>query len=58
MQFNLFREAERAKREQLLSRAAALKMVGTAIAVLLFLFAMVVLIMFFRKRAQIGLFHR
>src|SRR5580658_7176193 len=57
-QFNLFREAERAKREKLLSRAAALKMFGTAIAVVLFLLAMVMLIMFVRKRAQISLFHR
>jgi N-acetylglutamate synthase-like GNAT family acetyltransferase len=52
-QFTLFREAERAKREKLLERAGALKMVGTAMAVLLFLFAMGVLVWFFRHRAQI-----
>jgi len=54
MQFNLFREGERAKREKLLQRAAALKMVGTAIAVLLFIFAIGVLVLFFRHRAQVG----
>jgi N-acetylglutamate synthase-like GNAT family acetyltransferase len=53
-QFSLFREAERAKREKLLQRAGAIKMVGTGIAVLLFLFAMGVLLWFFRHRAQIG----
>jgi hypothetical protein len=49
-QFNLFKEAERAKREQLLQTAAALKMAGTAIAVLLFVFAMAVLLWFFLHR--------
>jgi hypothetical protein len=48
-QFNLFREAERAKREKLLARAAAIKMIGTMIAVLLFVFSMVVLVWFFRR---------
>ncbi len=38
-QFALFRDAERARREKLLQRAEALKMAGTVIAVLLFLFA-------------------
>jgi N-acetylglutamate synthase-like GNAT family acetyltransferase len=51
-QFNLFRDAERAKREKLLQRAAALKMFGTFIAVLLFLFAMGMLVWFFRLRAR------
>ena len=51
-QFNLFREAERAKREKLMQRAAALKIVGTFIAVLLFVFSMVVLFWFFRHRTR------
>ena len=49
-QFTLFRETERAKREKLLHSAAALKMIGTAIAAILFIFAMGVLIWFFRHR--------
>ena len=49
-QFNLFREAERAHREKLLRRAEWLKMAGTAVAVLLFLFAMGVLLWFVRHR--------
>jgi N-acetylglutamate synthase-like GNAT family acetyltransferase len=49
-QFNLFRETERASREKLLQRAAALKLAGTAIAVLLFVFSLAVLIWFFRHR--------
>jgi N-acetylglutamate synthase-like GNAT family acetyltransferase len=53
-QFTLFREAERARRETLLQRAAAIKMVGTLIAVVLFLFAMGMLVWFFRHRAQLG----
>jgi len=53
-QFTLFREAERAKREKLMGRAAAIKMVGTVIAVLLFLFAMGVMVWYFRHRAQLG----
>lgn len=51
-QFALFREAEKAKREKLLQRAAALKTVGTVIAVLLFVFAMGLLFWFFRHRAR------
>ena len=51
-QFNAFREAERARREKLLQRAAALKTVGTLIAVLLFLFSLAVLVWFFRHRAR------
>lgn len=51
-QFALFREAEKAKREKLLQRAAALKVVGTVIAVLLFAFSMAVLVWFFRHRAR------
>jgi N-acetylglutamate synthase-like GNAT family acetyltransferase len=53
MQFNLFREAERAKREKLLQSANALKMFGTGLAVLLFVFAIIVLITFFRHRPQL-----
>jgi N-acetylglutamate synthase-like GNAT family acetyltransferase len=49
-QFTLFRETEKAKREKLLQSAAALKMIGTAIAVILFIFAIGVLIWFFRHR--------
>jgi N-acetylglutamate synthase-like GNAT family acetyltransferase len=51
-QFTLFREAERAKREKLLQSAAALKLVGTVIAILLFVFSMVVLFWFFRHRTR------
>ena len=51
-QFELFREAERARREKLLQRAAALKTVGTLIAVLLFIFSLGVLVWFFRHRAR------
>ena len=49
-QFTLFREAEKAKREKLLQSAAALKMVGTVIALLLFVFSMIILLWFFRHR--------
>jgi N-acetylglutamate synthase-like GNAT family acetyltransferase len=52
-QFNLFRDAERAKREKLLHHAAALKMVGTFIAVLLFILAMGTLFWFFRNRTHL-----
>jgi N-acetylglutamate synthase-like GNAT family acetyltransferase len=51
-QFNLFREAERARREKLLQRAAVVKMAGTLIAVLLFLFSLAVLVWFFRHRGR------
>jgi N-acetylglutamate synthase-like GNAT family acetyltransferase len=51
-QFTLFREAEKAKREKLLQSAAALKMVGTVIALLLFVFSMVILLWFFRHRTR------
>ena len=49
-QFALFREAEKAKREKLLQSAAALKTIGTVIALVLFVFSMVVLFWFFRHR--------
>lgn len=49
-QFALFRETERAQREKLLQRAELLKMAGTGIAVLLFVFALLVLIWFVRHR--------
>ncbi len=51
-QFALFREAERAKREKLLQRAAAIRVVGTAIAVLLFVLSMGMLFWFFRHRTR------
>jgi N-acetylglutamate synthase-like GNAT family acetyltransferase len=49
-QFALFRETERSRREKLLQRAELLKMAGTGVAVLLFLFALGVLIWFVRHR--------
>ena len=49
-QFQLFRQAEQARRERLLQRAAVVKMVGTLIAVLLFVFSIAVLVWFFRHR--------
>lgn len=49
-QFALFREAERAQREKLLQRAEFLKLAGTGVAVLLFLFALGVLVWFARHR--------
>jgi hypothetical protein len=49
-QFALFREAEKAKREKLLQSAAALKTIGTVIALVLFVFSMVILFWFFRHR--------
>jgi N-acetylglutamate synthase-like GNAT family acetyltransferase len=49
-QFNLFRETERAKREKLLQRAEALRVIGTVIAALLFIFAIGVLFWFVRHR--------
>jgi N-acetylglutamate synthase-like GNAT family acetyltransferase len=48
--FTLYLQTERAKREKLLQRAAALKVVGTVIAVILFVFSMGVLFWFFRHR--------
>ena len=51
-QFQLFREAERARRERLLQRAAAVKIAGTLIAVLLFIFSIGVLVWFFRHRPR------
>jgi len=51
-QFNLFREAERAKREKMLQRAAILKTAGTLIAALLFVFAIGVLFWFIRHQAR------
>jgi hypothetical protein len=49
-QFALFREAQRAQREKLLHRAEMLKMAGTGLAILLFAFAIGVLIWFVRHR--------
>jgi N-acetylglutamate synthase-like GNAT family acetyltransferase len=52
-QFNLFREAERAKREKLLQHAALVKMIGTALAVLLFALSAGVLVWFLLHRTQL-----
>ncbi len=49
-QFTLYLQTERAKREKLLQSAAALKMAGTVIAVILFIFSMGLLFWFFRHR--------
>jgi N-acetylglutamate synthase-like GNAT family acetyltransferase len=49
-QFAVFREAERVKREKLLQRAHAIKMIGTVIAVVVFLMALAVLLWFVRHR--------
>jgi N-acetylglutamate synthase-like GNAT family acetyltransferase len=49
-QFAIFRDAERAKREKILQRAELLKMAGTGISVLLFLFAIAVLVWVMRHR--------
>jgi N-acetylglutamate synthase-like GNAT family acetyltransferase len=49
-QFRLFRETEQANREKLLQRANALRMAGTGIAVLLFLFALGFLLWIARHR--------
>jgi N-acetylglutamate synthase-like GNAT family acetyltransferase len=51
-QFQIFLDAERAKREKLLQGAAALKTAGTLIAALLFVFAMGVLVWFIRNRLR------
>jgi N-acetylglutamate synthase-like GNAT family acetyltransferase len=49
-QFALYLQTERAKREKLLQSAATLKVVGTVMAVVLFVFSMVILFWFFRHR--------
>jgi hypothetical protein len=49
-QFTLFRDAERIRREKILQRANALRMAGTGLAVILFLFALGLLIWFARHR--------
>jgi N-acetylglutamate synthase-like GNAT family acetyltransferase len=49
-QFALFRDAERARLEKLLQRAHAVKMVGTGIAVILFLLALGTLVWFVHHR--------
>jgi N-acetylglutamate synthase-like GNAT family acetyltransferase len=49
-QFAMFRDAERARLEKLLQRAHAVKMVGTGIAVILFLLALGTLVWFVRHR--------
>lgn len=49
-QFAMFRESERLKREKVLARAKALKMAGTFLAALLFVFAMIVLMAYIRHK--------
>ncbi|HUD83500.1 MAG TPA: hypothetical protein VMQ67_08345 [Candidatus Saccharimonadales bacterium] len=49
-QFAIFRDAERVRLEKLLQRAHALKMVGTGIAVILFLLALGTLVWFVHHR--------
>jgi N-acetylglutamate synthase-like GNAT family acetyltransferase len=49
-QFALFRDAEKARLEKLLQRAHAVRMVGTGIAVILFLLALATLIWFVHQR--------
>jgi N-acetylglutamate synthase-like GNAT family acetyltransferase len=49
-QFAVFREAERARREKLLHRAHAIKMIGTGLVVIIFVMAVLTLIWFARQR--------
>jgi N-acetylglutamate synthase-like GNAT family acetyltransferase len=49
-QFSLFRETERARREKLLRRAEALRVIGTVIAALLFFIAIGMLFWYVRQR--------
>jgi N-acetylglutamate synthase-like GNAT family acetyltransferase len=49
-QFALFREAERARLDKLLRRAHAIRMIGTGLAVLLFLWALAMLVWFVHHR--------
>ena len=49
-QFAMFRDAEKAKREKLLQRANAIRVVGTGIAVVLFLTALATLVWFVHHR--------
>jgi N-acetylglutamate synthase-like GNAT family acetyltransferase len=49
-QFALFREAEQARLEKLLQRAHAIKIIGTGIAVMLFLLALATLVWFVHHR--------
>jgi N-acetylglutamate synthase-like GNAT family acetyltransferase len=49
-QFAMFRDAERARLEKLLQRAHTIKMIGTGIAVALFLLALATLVWFVRHR--------
>jgi N-acetylglutamate synthase-like GNAT family acetyltransferase len=51
-QFNLFREAERAKREALLQRAAVLKWAGLLIALLLFVFSTGLMLWYYFHRRR------
>jgi N-acetylglutamate synthase-like GNAT family acetyltransferase len=49
-QFALYREAENVRREKLLRRAHTIKMIGTGIAVVIFLMALLILLWFVRNR--------
>ena len=49
-QFVMFREAEQARRDKLMQKAHMLKMIGTGLAVVLFLMAMMILFWFVRHR--------
>jgi N-acetylglutamate synthase-like GNAT family acetyltransferase len=49
-QFAVFREAEQARREKLLRRAHAIKMIGTGLAVIIFVMALLTLVWFISHR--------
>ncbi len=51
-EFSVYREAEKAKRDKILQHAAALRIIGTIIAVLIFMFTLAVLVFFFRHSAR------
>jgi len=51
-EFTAYREAEKAKRDKLMQQAAALRIVGTIIAVIVFIFALGVLIHYFGPRLR------
>jgi N-acetylglutamate synthase-like GNAT family acetyltransferase len=51
-EFAAYREAEKAKREKMMQQATALRVVGTIIAVIIFLFAISILIYYFRPHSR------
>jgi N-acetylglutamate synthase-like GNAT family acetyltransferase len=51
-EFAAYREAEKAKRDKLLQHAAALRIIGTLIAVVVFIFVLAVLVYFVRHRLR------